>query len=363
MTAQRGQTTLEWLGIGAVVIAIALALVSAAPVAGESVAERFRCLVHAITSTVTGAATAGCGEATSTEDGSDGGSGQDGGAGDDSGQDEPELTPLEQATQGDYIAIGDSFASGEGAGDFDDSECHRSANGYPTLIGEAYDFGGDVVNVTCSGATIANVNGESGQHGEDPQIQAITEDASLITIGISGNDTGWTDVISSCATDGSIGGDICGDTEAIRANMAGAVEDFDALLEEIMAGDHDARVIAVGYPRFFPEPPEEEWTYGCNPFGCLARISVEEQQMMNDLFREYNDMLRAAAEANDVEFIDVHDAFDGCELTTSSACMNGLNLDGGFEWPPASANPGSFHPNADGHQVLADLVQDQIEDP
>ncbi|CAN5422286.1 SGNH/GDSL hydrolase family protein [soil metagenome] len=350
LSAEAGQSSLEWLGIGAIAVGLVLALVTAAPVMGESIVERFRCLLQSATSLVTGADPGSCA-------GAGDGSTNQGGA------EVPERTPLEHATQGDYIAIGDSFSSGEGAGEYGESDCHRSPNGYPSLIADTHAFGGDVINVTCSGARIEHVNGADGQHGEGPQIDAITGDASLITIGISGNDTGWTDVVSSCATGGSIGGDICGDTAAVRANMDAAIEQFDALLQEIMSTDHDARVIALGYPRFFPDPPEESWTYGCNPFGCLARISVEDQAWMNELFRDYNDALAEVAATNGVEFVDVHDAFTGCELTTSGGCMNGLVLDGGFRWPPVSANPGSFHPNAQGQQALADLLLQQIENP
>jgi lysophospholipase L1-like esterase len=340
---ESGQTSVEWLGIAAVALAVILALLSAAPAVGAEVARTVRCVVGAVTAVVADTRQDRCGG---------GGAPQ-----------APAPTPLETATQGDYIAIGDSFSSGEGAGDYGDSACHRSANAYPVLIGDAYDFGGDVVNATCSGATVDDVDGSAGQHGEPPQIMAITDDASLITIGISGNDTGWSDVVSSCATDGAIGGDLCGDTAAVQAAMDAALADFGALLQEVVAGDHDARVIALGYPRFFPDPPEETWTYGCNPFGCLARISTEEQAWMNELFRDYNDRLEAVAAANGVEFVDVHDAFDGCELTTAGSCMNGLSVDGTLGWPPASADPSSFHPNAQGQQALADLLQDQIEHP
>ena len=71
-------------------------------------------------------------------------------------------TPLEQATSGRYVGLGDSYSSGEGAWDyeegtdfddrddlwpFDDGEedhnrCHRSANAYANVLASSTTFAG-----------------------------------------------------------------------------------------------------------------------------------------------------------------------------------------------------------------------------
>ena len=84
-------------------------------------------------------------------------------------------TALEKALSGDYVALGDSFASGEGAGDYHDgtnydnrddwnpgnwgddshNRCRRSTSSYAeqTYASPEFDFAGGFTAVYCSGAT------------------------------------------------------------------------------------------------------------------------------------------------------------------------------------------------------------------
>lgn len=295
-----------------------------------------------------------------------------GGSSEDGTWEEGEPTPLELALAGDYVAIGDSYSSGEGAGDYEEgTDCRRSANAYPEQVAGQFDFEGVARNVTCSGARVANAQTD-GQHDEPAQVEAITEDTSLVTIGIGGNDTDWTSVVQACLVPAFFDG--CEDTDAVRQAMEDAAEDIGDLYQDARdRAPDDARVVAVGYPRFFPADPDETYSYcigldtwlGCAPIpgvpgtGTTLNIDEDTQRWMNDMFREFNDVLEREAEAAGIEFVDMYDAFEGCELTTSDACMHGLKLT--MDWPPIHSD--SFHPNADGHDRMTDLVADQIEDP
>lgn len=298
------------------------------------------------------------------------------------------LTPREQAEAGDYVAIGDSFSSGEGAYDYDpetDTEqnaCHRSANAYSEHVEDDFDFAGEVRIVTCSGARVSNVL-ETGQHGEPPQIEAVTEDSSLVTIGISGNDADWVPVIVDCLADEGCQGD----EDTVRQRLEDAADRALEVYEQARerAGD-DARIIAVGYPRFFPEEPTGDLfqvNIGCVqvPFAgerCAKRfgLSPEEQGYMNSLTRYFNDLLAERAAEAGVEFVDMTDAFDGHEFGTEDPYFNDLVLDP--RWPGWDDLGGrddvveylndqiaseTSHPNAAGQERMAELVTEQIENP
>jgi lysophospholipase L1-like esterase len=64
----------------------------------------------------------------------------------------------------------------------------RSARNYPHLVAEK--LGLDLVDVTYSGATTANVLADS-QHGAPPQIDALDGSEDLVTVTIGGNDVGY----------------------------------------------------------------------------------------------------------------------------------------------------------------------------
>jgi hypothetical protein len=113
-----------------------------------------------------------------------------------------------------YLALGDSYSSGEGVFPYFDttnilSGCHRSTRAYATRIrvpgttqpianrsDAKFDF------IACSGAVTENIpaSGE-GQHGEPPQLAAVNGvDASrdLVTISIGGNDAQFVPLFEYC---------------------------------------------------------------------------------------------------------------------------------------------------------------------
>jgi lysophospholipase L1-like esterase len=108
-----------------------------------------------------------------------------------------------------YVALGDSYSSGEGNAPFYSSsdtgsdQCHRSPGAYPALLSSkltSLNF----VFVACSGATTGNV-WESGDAPEpvatDPeglQIDHLTPGTKIVTISIGGNDLGFSNVLKAC---------------------------------------------------------------------------------------------------------------------------------------------------------------------
>jgi hypothetical protein len=85
-----------------------------------------------------------------------------------------------------YVALGSSMAAGPGIRPTAHGapfRAGRSARNYPHLVAE--QLGLDLVDVTYSGATTANVLTDS-QHGAPPQIDALDGSEDLVTVTIGG---------------------------------------------------------------------------------------------------------------------------------------------------------------------------------
>ncbi|MDA2813503.1 SGNH/GDSL hydrolase family protein [Nocardiopsis sp. RSe5-2] len=276
------------------------------------------------------------------------------------------MDPVEAATWGHYLALGDSYSSGDGAGSYlpgttGEDGCFRSADAYPSRASEAFDFAGGFAFVACSKHKGSQLLDEAG--AEDAQLDAIGEYTSLVSLGIGGNDLGFTPVLRTCMVRVPlVSGGVCqGQEEDIDRRM----RTFDDTLEEIIAEVRDrapdARLLLVGYPRLFPKEPS----------GMYYTLTVEDQTWLNGKVRAFNDRLRTAAREADekiaeegdvgsVEFVDVYTALAGHEVSAEDAWLNGVvlqDLTDGIQ-----VHRSSFHPTAAGQRAFADRVGERIEE-
>jgi hypothetical protein len=78
--------------------------------------------------------------------------------------------------------------------------CERSTSNYPSLVAE-YLGVRDFTDVSCSGAKTENMTvPEPVQLGSSPpQFDALTSDTDLVSLTISGDDIGFTDIAVTCA--------------------------------------------------------------------------------------------------------------------------------------------------------------------
>lgn len=295
-------------------------------------------------------------------------------------------SPKEIAESGDYVALGDSYSSGEGADDYVDNTnsddatkkaindlpidlwpgephnniCRRSANAYSATVYQQGDFEGDYIFGACSGGIASDYyeNNHSGNDDEGPQRDLITEDTSLITISMGGNDFGFANTVAACVQRGLGLGGACGTEEDSVTTKAAIDDKLDELVQlyqdlENDAPD-DARIVIVGYPRLFPE----------DPTGPTWGIAERDQPWINDMGTYANRALqRAIAESGtDVEFVDVTEALSGHESGTAEPWLHDLEfgVDGGNWHKPVSNN--SYHPTAEGQNAIAAIVQQQIEE-
>ncbi|QSB05966.1 SGNH/GDSL hydrolase family protein [Natronoglycomyces albus] len=217
-----------------------------------------------------------------------------------------------------YVALGDSYTSGAGAGSYFDFGCLRSNNAHPRLY--ANQIGANLNFQACSGARIPDVRNN--------QMGALSPDTDLVTMGIGGNDTGWVDVLISCGTPftGPCWDDIAEAEWYVQNVLPG---ELDALYGEIRAAAPNAQVGITGYPRLF------------NGDRCswLVDLSYAEQMALNNAADLLNDVIAGVAANHGFTFIDVRPTFDGHVVCDRPTYIHGLRF-------PIVKE--SFHPNASG---------------
>jgi lysophospholipase L1-like esterase len=231
---------------------------------------------------------------------------------------------------GEYVALGDSYASGVGTRTYYAGSCYRSPKVYPVL--DAARIGATLRFQACSGASVPEVR--SGQLG--PLGGATTR----VTVQVGGNDAGFSNVITTCAQ------------PAWAADCGAAIDKAQAFIAEKLGGRLDnlyrdiatlspnARVVVVGYPRLFKG-------VDCN---AGTWFSGTEMSRLNQTADQLNAKIRERADAARFAFVDPTSAFVGHAICSDAEWVNGLS------------NPTreSYHPNVKGQQAYADLVDDAL---
>jgi lysophospholipase L1-like esterase len=270
------------------------------------------------------------------------------------------LTPLEAATHGGYVALGDSYSSGEGAYVLAAdravvNRCHRTSQSYVHVVTRAFKFARGAAFWACSGATASSVL--KRRFGEPPQVERVGAGTSLVTISIGGNDVGFSRVLARCVIRLPWTGDCQAQGGEIAMRMAALRLSLARVLDEVTSRGPSARVVVLGYPRLFSETKGEG----------LDNISVGDQQWLNTRARELNELIRQTARDADerivaergrgsVEFVDAYSGFAGHEVGSADPYVHGLDVD----LMGLRAEAHSFHPTAAGYRRLAELVTRQV---
>lgn len=289
---------------------------------------------------------------------------------------EPSATAAVQWSHARYLALGDSFSSGEGNSpylaptDTDDPEnkCHRSDSAYSQHIADGLRLGngGSFAFWACSGARIANVLRERN-YTEDPQVNHIdVADApppDLITITIGGNDAGFGRVLKRCVL---VIRDACNDDvvedgltldDWVRQQIndmeapGGDIDDLKDVYVAIKKRAPKARLLVLGYPRLFRERLIP---------GICSHIFPADAIWMNEITNELNAAIQRRVKQavdegfKDIQYVDEFTAFAGHELCTEEPWVYDFRAVGG-PWPPTS-----FHPQVPGQDAMAGRVWSAI---
>lgn len=239
----------------------------------------------------------------------------------------------------DYVALGDSYTSGIGAGpDFSISPlyfdprnpnlppCLQSSPGYPDVLDARHDVK-LTVNAACAGWTATMVPLQVQMTSAAGLLNAETD---LVTITAGGNDVGFLNVLQACLRQ-----PLKDCKTAVKAAEAVAKNEVLPALTNayaaIRAKAPNAKIVAVGYPHLFS--PEFRGTT------VIADKAAEEFNKGTDTLNKIIE--KAAKKSPGTVYVDVADEFDGHGVGSSDSwfVLNPLNpLDGV-----------SFHPTATGY--------------
>ena len=210
-----------------------------------------------------------------------------------------------------YIALGDSYTSGPlvPMQHGDPIDCGRSDHNYPSLVAEALKPK-TFIDVSCGSAQtkdMKNPQTDLPAGGTNPpQFNALRADATLVTVGIGGNDAGLVGVATECAQLGLTepNGTACrdhyapGGNDTVEAKIEEARPKIDAVLRGIHKRSPKARVAIVGYPNVLPRD-------GTNCYPTVP-LSPDDVAYIDALIIRINKMIKEEAAVNDAEFIDTY---------------------------------------------------------
>jgi hypothetical protein len=305
-----------------------------------------------------------------------------------------------------YVALGDSYAAGEGLGPFQSgtdvkkgahrNQCHRSQS-------QAYaDLSPAVVlpAVTsrafwaCSGATTSDMesvppqSGRSEQYQQPKQTQTVGPSTQWISLSAGGDDLGFGAIGTACggAELSHLGFQrIPGQppcTQEIGAQttkLAKLKSDLEGLYNNLLIAAPQAKLVVVGYPRIFPSSYKGLPVYQGKAFCILDHsgpvtvdvgVPVSDAQAidrfevkLNSTIQQATTMATHPADAARIKYADTYDSSvpRNCKGTTPHASVAGLVLSPGLHgvgsWFKELIGSGTFHPTADGQRMMAGVVE------
>jgi lysophospholipase L1-like esterase len=294
------------------------------------------------------------------------------------------------------VAMGDSYSSGEGAGNYSPESdtshgttrwnaCRRSANSWArkvllpfqaTPLGElsdTYSAVADLQNVTCSGAKTWQLTegnptkwGLMGNYHEKTQIDSgvLSPDTTLVMLTIGGNDgDNFTNAVKNCYVIG-----VC-DRNDYTGNVDQAVTATGDLIRQIQTAAPNAQIVLMGYPHIVSD--QLCVTADFDSLNYLADYMRDKQKAKVDELKKVGIK---------VAFADPIPAFKGHGICDSDEWINrivaGPNGDGDFHAGdpanqlPCIPAPGeniclsleSFHPKSAGTTGYAAVMDQELAD-
>lgn len=255
--------------------------------------------------------------------------------------------PCSPITERHYVALGDSYASGYGLGDAS-GDCSRStAQSYPNRTKAALGIT-SFVNVTCAGATTSSLAGKQGSNA--PQFDALSSSTDLASLTIGGNDLGFTDILTNCATSSDCRGDYGGNTMPTLLTKVSTVvgPKVEAAFRAALTKAPNAQIFVLGYPDLLPAGPTGiSWTVSCGATATV--ISDGERTALRGVEKALNDEIRkrALAVGGRIRYVDVYTPSIGHDL-----CSND-------NWTAGVAT--LYHPTSGGHAAMSALLVSSIQ--
>ncbi|MBY8878572.1 SGNH/GDSL hydrolase family protein [Actinacidiphila acidipaludis] len=224
-----------------------------------------------------------------------------------------------QAAGQRYVALGDSYSSGLGAGGYASSSgaCKRSSKAYPALWAAAH-APASFVSSACAGALTGDIAAR--------QLGPVSASTTLISVSVGGQDAGFSDVMTTCVFY----------SEATCLNRVAQARRFvdtsmPRLLDSTYAAIHakgpNARVVVLGYPHLYQVPGD-----------CLLGLTDASRKAIDAAADDLDTVIAKRAADHGFAFADVRGRFKGHELCSGAPWLHSVTL-------PVDE---SYHPTADG---------------
>jgi PKD repeat protein/flagellar hook assembly protein FlgD len=289
-----------------------------------------------------------------------------------------------------YVALGDSYSSGEGVGPFrtgtdnnDGTGCHRSGTGsfasqlkaaHPTLAPGTVKF------AACSGAVVDSfLNPNTDNPGEPAQLTQLEgTNVDLLSFSVGGNDVGFARILKDCIDTPLGWSSNCptqdsGNGQTINER---AISDVLALGPKLRLLYHEIlerttystpnKVVVVGYPQIFSNdsgggcsrPAKQE--DGTHASKLTWGLTASEVTWLANMTKSLNNMIEYEALRAGFLFADVEHALDGHDACSSDPWVHGVTLKThylrAFAQQVDPLSQWSFHPTRAGQGAIANVV-------
>src|ERR1700748_1718257 len=148
--------------------------------------------------------------------------------------------PAQAASAVHYVALGDSYSAGVGAGG-NSGSCDQSPNAYPALWAEA-NTPASVTSAAASGGTTSDVI--------NSQLSSLSASTTLVSITIGGNDAGFSSIMETCVLKSTSS---C--LSAVATARSFVTSQLPArlasTLQAIRQRAPNARIVLLDYPDFY----------------------------------------------------------------------------------------------------------------
>lgn len=307
----------------------------------------------------------------------------------------------------DYLAMGDSYSSGEGDTaknpdtkqkyyrNYTDNEekksqsiprekCHISTRSYPYLLAQGMGLSLSGLkrwnSVACSGATAWAVKEQGsleykGQEdrlkgydydklksqalnefipGRQKQIEFVKKyQPKVITLTMGGNDVDFGGKIEQCAKS-KVVCDVAGLPwrSKLKYELTNKYDELLSLYKDLyIAGGSKSKIYILGYPQFINDEPGAD----CKN---IYNLDDSEREMITNSVTYFNNVIEQAAKAAGVKYVDIENSLGNHKLCDSdtqhvTAITNIFGLNG-------NESQEGFHPNALGHIDIARAVRNKL---
>ena len=291
----------------------------------------------------------------------------------------------------DYLGLGDSYASGEGAfnyragTDSSDSTCHLSVRSYPLLLTRDLFSARGGQSVACSGARINDVGSTSNsyrgqiksglsflqlQQSQPALLQSVMTNflpgyvaqqrfagqyqPVVTTVMAGGNDIGFGDILKQCVTP-HLSNNTCFNSYEDRQELLQLIDRtaprLTNLYKQLRARAPATRLYAIGYPQL-----------AGSGGSCALNVQLNQSELVfaEELIDYLNGAIHRAADKAGVVYVDISQALNGhrlCQTASHNVAVNGITAgnDGG-PFGLKIIGRESFHPNALGHELIEQAI-------